>query len=133
MTTLYPKFKEAILQANANLSSGTVKVLLVDTGAYTYGAGHEFLSDVAGASIISTSAALGTKTLTSGVFDAADTVFTAVSGVQCEAVIFYIDTGVAATSRLIMYSEDQSGLPITPNGQDINFVFDNGASKIFAL
>ncbi len=34
---IYPKYKEALLNgsANTNMSSGTVKISLVDTGTYT--------------------------------------------------------------------------------------------------
>ena len=47
---IYPKYKEALLNgsANTNMSSGTVKVALVDTGTYTYSATHEFLSSLSG-------------------------------------------------------------------------------------
>ena len=47
---IYPKYKQALLDASANvdLNDGTVKVALIDTGAYTYNAANEFYSDVAG-------------------------------------------------------------------------------------
>lgn len=130
---LYPKFLEQILQAGINLSSVTVKAMLIDSGAYTYSATHEFLSDVASGARIASSNALTGKSFTNGVFDATDTVFPTASGVSCEAIILYVDTGTPSTSRLIAFLDTQSGLPITPNGQDINYVFDNGANKIFAL
>jgi hypothetical protein len=133
MNVLYPKFKEAALKALVDLSAVTVKALLVDTGAYTYGAAHEFLSDIPAGARIASSAALGSKTFTDGVFDAADTVFTAVSGATVEARVLYVDTGVAGTSRLIQYTDADTGLPLTPNGADVNLAFDNGASRIFAL
>jgi hypothetical protein len=42
---LYPKYKEAIIQASANSSlTGTVKAVLIDTASYTYSAAHEFYS-----------------------------------------------------------------------------------------
>ena len=41
---IYPKYKEALLNggANTDMSAGTVKVALVDTGVYTYNAAHDF-------------------------------------------------------------------------------------------
>lgn len=130
-SAIYPKYKEAILQsaANTNMSSGTVKAALIDTAVYTYSAAHEFYSSVSG--VIGTPATLGTKTFTNGVFDAADTTWTAVSGASVEAIIIYIDTGVAATSPLIAYIDSGTGLPVTPNGGDIISTW-NG-SGIFAL
>ncbi|MFN5819418.1 MAG: hypothetical protein ACK44Y_03190, partial [Novosphingobium sp.] len=73
---IYPKYKEAVLQsaANSNMSSGTVKAALVDTGTYTYSSAHEFYSSVSG--VIGTPQTLGTKTFTNGVFDAADITYT---------------------------------------------------------
>lgn len=129
---IYPKAKEQMLQGGINLSSGTVKVALIDTGTYTYSAAHEFFSSVSG--VVGTPQTLNTKTFTNGVFDAADVTFPAVTGATAEALIVYIDTGVAGTSRLILFQDTGvTGLPVTPNGGDINLVFDNGANKIFAL
>lgn len=133
---VYPKYKEAIISggANTNLSSGSVKVTLVDLADYTYSAAHEFLSDVPGAARVATSSALSGKSVTSGVFDAADVTLSTVSGDASEAIIIYIDTGVEATSRLVAYIDTGvTGLPVTPSGSDINIVWDNGANKIFAL
>lgn len=128
---IYPKWKEAIVQASANSSlGGTVKVALVDTGTYTYSSAHEFYSSVSG--VVGTPATLGTKTFTNGVFDAADVTYTGVSGSSAEALIIYIDTGSSATSRLVYYSDTGwTNLPVTPNGGDITLQFH--ASGIFAL
>lgn len=127
---LYPKFKEACLQGNINMSSGTVKVALIDTGTYTYSSAHEFYSSVSG--VVGTPVTLGTKTFTNGLFDAADATFTAVTGSTAEAIIVYIDTGTAGTSRLIEYLDTgATGLPVTPNGGDITITWN--ASGIFQL
>lgn len=129
---IYPKAKEQMLQGGINLSTGTVKVALIDTGTYTYSAAHEFFSSVTG--VVGTPVELLTKTFTNGVFDAADATFLATSGVTAEAILIYLDTGVAGTSRLILFQDTGvTGLPVTPNGGDINLSFDNGANKIFAL
>ena len=127
---IYPKFKEQALQGGVNLSSGTVKVALVDTGTYTYSAAHEFFSSISG--VIGTPQTLASKTFANGVFDAADVAFPAVTGNTAEALVFYIDTGTPATSRLIAYQDTGvTGLPVTPNGGNINLAFD--ATGIFAL
>ena len=131
---IYPKYKEALITGSANisLSSGTVKVMLIDTGAYTYSSAHDFLDDIAGGAIISTSGALASKTVTSGTFDSADPVFSTVTGTSCEALIMYIDTGVSSTSRLVAYLDTSvTNLPVTPNGGDITVVVN--ASGWFTL
>jgi hypothetical protein len=129
--SLYPKWKEAVMQASANSSlGGTVKVALVDTGVYTYSSAHEFLSSLSGR--VGTDQTIGSKTFVNGVFDGADVTFTAVTGNSVEALVIYIDTGVAGTSRLVAYIDTGvTGLPVTPNSGDINITWN--ASGIFAL
>ncbi len=129
---IFPKWKEAVMQASSNSSlGGTVKAVLVDTGTYTYSSSHEFLSDLSGTG--GTAQTIGSKTYTNGVFDGADVTFTAVAGtVTYEAIVIYIDTGVAGTSRLVYYYDTSGGgLPVTSNGGDIAITWN--ASGIFAL
>lgn len=128
---IYPKWKEAIIQASANSSlSGTVKVALVDTGTYTYSSAHEFLSSLTGR--VGTDQTLGSKTFVNGTFDAANATWTAVSGATVEALVIYIDTGTAGTSRLVAYLDTgYTGLPVTPNGSDITVTWD--AAGIFTI
>lgn len=130
---LYPLWKQQLLQftANNNLSAGTVKVALIDTGTYTYSAAHQFWTSASAASI-GTPQTLTTKTFTNGVFDADNSTFTAVTGASVEALIIYIDTGTAGTSPLVAYIDTSvTGLPVTPNGGDITITWN--ASGIFAL
>lgn len=122
---IFPKYKEALLNGSTNtdMSGGTVKAVLVDTGTYTYSATHEFLSDLSGT--VGTAVTLGTKTFTDGTFDSANPSWTSVTGNSAEAIVLYIDTGSAATSRLILFLDTgQTGLPVTPNGGDINYTVD---------
>lgn len=129
---LYPLWKEALLQASSDSAlTGTVKAALVDTGTYTYSAAHQFLSSLTG--VVGTAQTIGaTKTYTNGVFDGANVTYTAVSGNTVEAIVLYIDTGVAGTSRLVAYIDTGvTGLPVTPNGGDITVTWN--ASGIFAL
>lgn len=129
---LYPKWKEAIIQASSNSSlGGTLKVVLVDTGTYTYSTAHEFLTSLSGTG--GTAQTIGTKTYVAGVLDGDNVTFTAVVGtVSYEALVIYIDTGVSATSRLVAYLDTSvTGLPVTSNGGDITVTWN--ASGIFAL
>ena len=104
---------------------------MVDTGAYTYSASHEFYSSVSSA-VVGTPQTLGSKTTTDGVFDAADVTFSSVTGNSVEAFVIYKDTGTASTSPLIAFIDTvASGLPVTPNGGNITITFN--ASGIFAL
>jgi hypothetical protein len=129
---LDPKWKEALVQGTSNASlAGTLKVVLVDTGTYTYSASHEFLTSLSGTG--GTAQTIGSKTYTNGVLDGADVTFTAVAGaVTYEALVLYLDTGTAGTSRLVAYFDTGvTGLPVTSNGGDIAVTWN--ASGIFAL
>lgn len=135
---IYPRYKAAVLSggANSNLSSGTVKAVLARSASYTYASTHEFLSDVgtAGTAYHATlSDALASKTFTQGTFDAADFKFTAPSTASaCDILLIIVDTGVASTSRLVaMYDTGVTGLPVTPNGGDINITVN--ASGLFTI
>lgn len=128
---LYDPGREAFLTASINWSSDTIKVVLVDTGTYTFSASHQYYSSISG--VIAGPATLGSKTTTNGAADAADVTFTAVSGSSIEAIIIYKDTGSSATSPLIAYIDTATGLPITPNGGDIIVTWDNGTNRIFKL
>ena len=129
--TLYDKGRQKFLEGGITILTDTIKVALVDTGTYTFSQAHEFLSDLTG--VVGTATTLGTKTSTSGVFDAADTTFTSATGATVEALVIYKDTGVAGTSPLIAYIDTATGLPATPNGGDVTVTWDSGANKIFKL
>lgn len=131
---LYDKGREAFLKADIDWLVDDIKVVLVDTGLYTVDiAAHDFLADIAVGARVATSGNLGSKTATAGVADAADVVFPTVTGNTVEALVIYKDTGDPATSPLIAYIDTATGLPVTPNGGDINITWDSGVNKIFKL
>ena len=129
---LYPKAKEAFLNADIGMDSDTITIALIDTGNYTYSASHQYRSDISNTAVIA-STNLSNKTTTNGVFDADDATFTSVTGANCEALIIFQNTGVQSTSRLIAYIDSATGLPILPNGGDITVAFSSGSNKIFSL
>ena len=116
--TWYPLAKRNY--ALSSILSDNVKALLVDTGAYTYSAAHEFLSDIPSGARVAASANLSSKTLTvvanDVTFDCADyTITVGVSQPSCEALVYYVDTGVVGTSRLLVFDDTfSSGMPYTP-------------------
>ncbi len=116
---VYPKANEQFWQGGLNLLTADVKAVAVDTGAYTYSAAHQFLSDIPAGARIATSPSLATKTVTNGTFDSGDLVFAAFSGATVEAIVLYVDTGSATTSRLIAFIDTATGLPFTPNGSTL--------------
>ena len=132
--TLYDKGREGFLDGSIDFDTDSIKVVLVDTSAYTANLSTDtFLSSITSGARIATSANLASKTVTAGVADAADITFTAVTGASVEAVVLYKDTGSAGTSRLIAYIDTATGLPVTPNGGDITIQWDSGSNRIFKL
>lgn len=133
MSALYAKAKEALLSAAIDLTTATVKAVLVKNTYPQDLVADQFYTAIA-AYVVGAAQVLGGKSVAGGVFDATDIAVPAVAaGDTCEAVVLFIDTGVAGTSRLVAYIDVITGFPLATNGGDVNVAWDNGASKIFAL
>lgn len=130
---LYDLGRQGILDRTIDMTAGTIKVALIRSGSFNDS--HEFLSDLTGAgATVVASVALSSVTEAGGVFDAANSTFTSVaSGSACGALIIFNDTGTGSTSRLVAWIDTATGLPVTPNGQNITITWDSGANKIFKL
>jgi predicted aspartyl protease len=134
---IYPKWKEARLQATANAAlDGTgatgVYCALIDTGVTGYNSAHEFYSSIS-AAVVGTDQEITTKTYASGLFDGDNLTYTAVSGNSVEALILYVkNAGANTTWRLVAFIDTGvTGLPVTPNGGNITVTWN--ASGIFQL
>ncbi len=144
---LYRPFKQGLFQFTAayNMTSGTVKAVLVDASQYTFTATHQYRTSLAG--VMKSSGAtdaeitIDNKTFTDGTFDttdATDTFGTCVASTSTyENMVLFIDTGTPSTSPLLAHLDLPSA--VRPNGGAIIFDWDditsmNGASGgIFAL
>lgn len=130
---LYAKGKEKILSGSINLPSDTIKASLLSSSYTANLSTDEFWSTIS-ANLLNTSQTLGSKSVTGGVFDAADVTFTAVtSGSTVKAVVIWKDTGTPSTSPLLVYIDTITGFPLATNGGDITITWDNGSYKIFSL
>jgi len=129
---IYPKWKQRLMNGLGGATlDANVRAYLIDTGVYTYSDSHTFVSDLSGI-VGSASGLFQSMTFTDGVFDADNISFTAVTGNSAEALVIFIDIGNASTSRLVAYLDTGfTGLPITPNGNDIPVVWSS--SGIFRL
>lgn len=131
-SALFDPGREGFLDGSIDWDTGDQRVMLVKS-TYTFDATDRVLSDL-GAVDNGRSAALGTKTVTNGVADAADTTVTATSAVACNALVVFQHTGSDATARVIAYIDTATGLPLTPAANGVvNIAWDNGANKIFKL
>lgn len=129
---LFDPGREGFLDGSIDWDTNDIRAMLVlDT--YVFDAADKFITDL-GAVDNGRSAALGGKTVTNGIADAADTTLIATAASPSNAVIIFKHTGADGTARLVGYVNDAVGLPITPGaGQTVSIVFDNGANKIFKL
>jgi hypothetical protein len=142
---IYPKWKRDLQEGDANrdLISNTVNIGLIGS-LYTYDAAHEFYSEIqaiTNAEIVNTvtngDGALANVTISDlGVFDADDKTLANVTpnagSEDITRLVLFINTGNFTTSPLVAYYDTGvSGFPLTPNGSDINVIFN--ASGIFQL
>lgn len=135
---LFNPGREGFLAGEIDWNAATIKVSLIR--GYTFDASDKFVSDLTSVTLVAT-ATLASVSVTNGVADAGDIVFTAVTtGTACNALVIYQSSAVtggadvpSSAQRLIAYIDSASGLPVTPNGGNINVVWDNGANKIFNL
>lgn len=140
--SFYNAFLNGILGAHAtrvDLDADAIKIFLGDAGAAAGApdaANDDFYDDTS-SGLIGTAYTLGAKTvgvLAVGVFD--NTVdpapaFTAVSGATVEYLCLFKDTGTPSTSNLICFWDTATGLPLTPNGGDVNLTFNaSGILKV---
>jgi hypothetical protein len=138
---LFDPGREGILDDTISWTVGVMKAALVR--GYTFSAAHKFVSDVTGAggTLVATSAALASKTATSGVANASNVTWSAVtSGASTAAIIIFQSSAVtggsdvaATAQRVIAFIDTATGLPVTPNGGDITSAWDTGSNKIFKL
>ncbi|ACI12453.1 hypothetical protein PBI_DAMIEN_32 [Mycobacterium phage Damien] len=131
---LYGKARQRFGNGEIDWVDDNVRAVLVDVADYTVAIdSHEFLSDIPSAAQVATTGNLTGKTNVLGVMDLDDFVFASVTGDPSEAIVFFKWTGSAATSPLISYHDTATGLPVTPNGGDVNIVIDSGSNKLFKL
>lgn len=124
----YQKYKEFL---GAALLTSDIKVVLIDTDDYTFSQTHAFLSSIPAAARVATSPNLANKSVINGIFLADDPVFAGVTGDEFEAYAIYIDSGDPTSSRLLAYFDASIGLPVVPNGENINLLFP--ARQVFTL
>lgn len=115
-----------------DLTSLTVRPMLVDAADDVPAAGDDFINDILSAArvpAIASCPALASKTngvVGVGVFDSADPVFTSLTGDQSEWLILFEDSGVESTSDLIAAWDTATGLPLTPNGANVTVIVAAG-------
>ena len=122
----YDKALTAFGKKTIDLVNDTI-IFIALTSGYTFSQSHQYISDL-GANIVGRTSGLGSKTMGSvaeGVFDAADSTFSALTGSTVTQLVMAKDTGNDATSPLLLQatSAKYTGLPFTPTGADVPLIF----------
>ena len=133
---MYDRGRQGFLAGEIDWDADNIKLVCVDEADDTIDiAADEDLADRATASRVATSGNFASKTVTDGIADAADVTLSSVTGDQFESIDIYLDSGVEATSLMIVNLDttSDSSLPATPGGGDIVIAWDGGANKIFKL
>ena len=134
---LYAAYKQALGTEGHHMTTDAIHAFLIDAADYTVNlATHDFLDDVPGASRVATFGPLTSPTFTGGVFDSADFTFPTVTGDQSEGILLENHNGAgaaadAARQLIAWYDTGITGMPVTPNGGNINVTVN--ASGWFAL
>ena len=128
---IYDLGRESFLKGEISWDADNIVTVLVDLADYTPNvATDQFITSVPAGARVAVSGNLASKTTTDGSADAADVTFSSVTGDISEALVIYQNTGVEGTSRLIAYIDTATGLPVTPNGGDIQVQW---SAPIFTL
>ena len=107
----------------------TIKVSAIDLADFTPTVSHDTRSDITAgviAELTLTGKTVGTLGI--GVAGHADGVFLAVSGDPFEQIVYWMDTGVASTSPIIIWNDDFP--QVVPNGTNIGLIVPNGVYGI---
>ena len=133
---LYEKGREFCLEGAIPWLTANIKVVSIDEDDdVPVLATDDFLDDILAGAREFTSGNLASKTSTDGVADAADLApaFSGAAGDTFESITIFRDSGSAATSELIANIDTATGLPLTPDGGNIDITWSSAGDRIFKL
>ncbi len=115
----------------ANL--GAILVNVSGTGTlHPFATGDEFRSAITAGAVVDTVLGLAASVSPGGLLGCEDFSFSNTNGADpaSEAIYFFIDSGNTATDRIIAYYDTVSGLPVTPDGNNIDVDCSNGLVQL---
>ena len=129
--------KVAALNGGRNLPAEGIGAILVNvsgTGTlHPFNPADTFRADITAGAVVDTVTALpGVAVTTGGLVTLSNFAFVNTTGADpiSEAVYFFTDTGNPATDRLLTYYDTATGLPLTPNGNNIDVDCSNGILQL---
>ena len=132
---IYGKAKQSLLNGEFNISSDSLKVLLVTESYVPNQNIDQFVSNISGSYIKQRTSSLTNVTNTLGVIDADNVLVSNYDGSAFKALVIYKDSGTDATSRLLAYIDTATGLPVSSSASPISITINwsNEQYKIFSL
>ena len=132
---IYGKAKESLLNGQFNISSDSLKVLLVTESYVPNQNTDQFVSNISGSYIKERTSSLTNVTNILGVIDADNILVSSYTGSAFKALVIYKDSGTDATSRLLAYIDTATGIPFLGINAttDITINWSNGSNKIISL
>jgi hypothetical protein len=125
VSAVYPSARTAFLSGDIALLVDTVKIQLV--GAYTYDAGHQWLTDLTDP--IDSPAIVTVADIDAGIVTVNPVTFPAVTdNADITALVAYRDSGNPATSHLLCHIDrraDTMPVAVEGTGGDLTFTFDH--------
>lgn len=121
MNTLFDKGREGFADGSIDWDTDDIRAMLI-LSTYTFDITDQFIADL-GAVDNGRSAALGSKTKTDGILDAADTSLAALAAAASKALALFKHTGNDATARLIAFLDGRFRFTLSANAS-------NGATTI---
>lgn len=138
--SLFSPGREGFLAAEIDWDDGVIKASLLR--GYVFDPADRFVTEVTGAGgVLVSTVTLTGKAITNGVADANDLLFGSVpAGPVVTSLLLYQASGPAGGAdlpagqqRLVGWVDTATGLPVTPNGNDVSVVWDQGPNRIFKL
>lgn len=140
MNTLYARGRDHFATGDIDWINDDIRILLIDTADYAANVDiDEFLSDIPPTSRTAEALLEAKTTLGEGTVDAANPLFTTVTGDKSEALVVYKRIASTADptqtdealSLLIEYIDVAPGLPVLPNGGDLRVaISESGLFKL---
>lgn len=132
---IYGKAKQSLLNGEFNISSDSLKVLLVTDSYVPNQNVDQFVSNISSSYIKQRTSSLTNVTNILGVIDADNASVANYDGSAFKALVIYKDSGTDSTSRLLAYIDTATGLPFLGinTTTDITINWSNGSSKIISL
>ena len=132
---IYGKAKQSLLNGEFNISSDSLKVLLVTDSYVPNQNADQFVSNISSSYIKQRTSSLTNVTNILGVIDADDVLVASYSGLPFKALVIYKDSGTDSTSRLLAYIDTATGIPFLGINAvtDITINWSNGSNKIISL